>query len=69
MLHILTKAHTPGMGANRHTEVGGQKQYCQVSINTGNLTAVDLADIDRSCLEELLGHDAAVAVLSGSNAR
>ena len=65
MLHDLAQAHAARVRADGDALVGGQQQDRDVLVDAGHAARVDLEDAQRLRVEELLEHDAALAVLAG----
>src|SRR4029077_20944119 len=68
VLDVFAHADSAGMRAHRHPELGGQQQDGDHLVDTAQPAAVDLAEVDRSRLHELLEHHAVVDVLAGGHA-
>ena len=54
MNDVLTQTHTPGVGADGDTKLGGHQQDCEDLTHTGEPDGVNLAHIDSFRLEKLL---------------
>src|SRR5438552_446237 len=67
MLYILTQAHSTSMWTNRHPELCRHEQHGQHLIDAAQATAIDLAETNGAGLQQLLVHDAAVAVFAGGH--
>ncbi len=68
VLHVLAEAHAAGVRADRNAEFRGQQDDGEVLVHAGQAAAVDLANVHRLSLHELLKHDAILAVLAGGDA-
>ena len=68
MLHVLAQADAAGVRAHRHAELGGQQDDSQIFVHAAEAAAVNLAEIDRARLQQLLEDDAIRAVLAGGDA-
>ena len=68
VLHVLAQPHAAGVRADRHAELGGHQQHGDHLVDAAQAAAVDLAEVDRTRLEQLLEHDAVLHVLAGRNA-
>ena len=68
VLDVLAEADAAGVGADGDAEFCGEEDDGEVFVDAGDAAAVDLADVDGLGLEELLEHDAVVAVLAGGDA-
>ena len=68
MLHILAQSDAAGVRAHRNAILRSHQNNRQILIHARHPAAIDLADINRSGLQQLLEHDAVVAVLAGRNA-
>ena len=51
---MLAQTHTPGMGADRDSELGGHQQNREDLAHASEPDGVDLADVDCFRLEKLL---------------
>ena len=68
MLHVLAEADAAGMRADRDAELRRHQDDRQHLVDAGDAARVDLADVDRLGLEELLEDDAVLHVLAGRDA-
>jgi len=64
---ILAQADTTGVRADGYTKLGGHEQDGEDFGYAGKTARVDLDDVDRLGLQQLLEHDAVVRVLAGCN--
>ena len=65
MLGVLAQPDAAGVRADRHAELRGQQQHRQHLVDAAEPAAVELADVDRVELQQLLEHDAVLDVLAG----
>ena len=68
VLDVLAEADAAGVRADGDVELCGEEDDSQILVDAGYAAAVELKDIDGLGLEELLEHDAVVAVLAGGDA-
>jgi hypothetical protein len=68
VLNVFAEANAAGVGADCHVEFGGKEEDGEVLVDAGYAAAVELEDVDGLGLEELLEHDAIVAMLAGGDA-
>ena len=68
VLHVLAQADAAGVRADRHAELRGHQDHRQLLVHAAQPAAVDLAEVDRVRLEELLEDDAVRAVLARRDA-
>ena len=64
MLHILAKAHAPGMRTHGQTVLCGQQEYQQHLVDPSQPAGVDLHHVDGATQDELLEENAVLAHLS-----
>src|SRR5690606_35886641 len=67
VLDELAQADAAGVRADRDTELGRQQHVRDVLVRAGHARGVDLHDVDRAGLEELLEHDAVRDGLTGGD--
>ena len=67
MLDDLAEADAAGVRADRHAELGGQQQVGDVLVHPGDPAGVDLHDVDRAGLQQLLEHDRVGDMLAGGD--
>ena len=65
VLHVLAQADAAGVRADGHLELGGEEEDGEHLVDAAEPAAVDLRNVDRVGLEELLEHHPVVAVLAG----
>src|SRR5215204_3030709 len=68
VLHILAEADAARVRADGHAELLGHEQHGQHLVDAAEAATVDLAEADGPGLQELLEHDAVVAVLARGHA-
>ncbi len=68
VLDVLAETDAASVGADGDIEFGGEQDDGEVLVDAGYAAAVELEDVDGLGLEELLEHDAVVAVLAGGDA-
>ena len=68
MLDVLAEADAAGVRADGDVELCGEEDDGEILIDAGYTAGVELEDVDGLGLEELLEHDAVVAVLAGGDA-
>ena len=68
MLDNLAQPDTAGMRAHRDSEFGREQQVGDVLVDACHAACVDLHDVDRASLEELLEDHPVGDVLAGSDA-
>ena len=68
MLDIFAETDSAGMRTDRDAEFCREKDDREVFVDSGDPATVDLTDVDGSGLQELLEHDAVVAVFAGRDA-
>src|SRR5919197_2722825 len=64
VLDVFAQADAAGMRANRNAELRGEEEYGEHLVHTADPARVDLADVDRLRLEELLEHHPILDVLA-----
>ncbi len=69
MLDILAQAQAARVWADGHAEFGGEQQHRQHFIDAAESAAIKLAEVHGFGLQELLEHDAIVAMLAGLRRR
>ena len=67
VLHHLAQADAAGVRADRHAELGRQQQDRDVLVDPADPAGVDLHDVDRPGLQQLLEHDRVGGVLAGGD--
>ena len=65
MNNMLAQTHTPGMGADRDTKLGGHQQNSKNLTHTSEPDGVDLADVDGFGLKKLLEDHPVMCVFTG----
>ncbi len=65
MLGVLAQPDAAGVRADRNAELRGEEKNRQHLVDSPQPATVELADIDRLELEELLEYDAVLDVLAG----
>ena len=65
MLHHLAQADAAGVRAHRHAELGRQEQDGEVLVHAADPAGVDLDDVDRLGLQQLLEDHTVLHVLAG----
>src|SRR6478672_5442268 len=68
VLNILAEADSSGVRADRFVKLCGQQKNGKVFVDAGDTAAIKLDDVDGVGLEELLEHDAVMAVLASGYA-
>src|SRR5204863_30179 len=68
VLHVLAQAHAARVRADRHAELRGQEQHGDTFVDAAQPASVELAEAERTGLQELLEHDEVVVVLAGRHA-
>src|SRR5207302_8783180 len=68
VLGILAEADAGGMRADRHAELRSHEQDGEYLVRATEAAIVELAEVDRFRLQELLEHDSVVRVLAGRDA-
>ena len=68
MLHVLAQADAAGVRADRDAELRRHQDHREVLVHAAEAAAVDLAEVDRARLQQLLEDDAVRAVLAGRDA-
>src|SRR5713101_4377271 len=68
VLHVLTEPDATGVRAHRNSELGREQQHRQHLVDAAQPAAVDLAEIDRAGLQQLLEDHAVLHVLTGGDA-
>lgn len=61
---MFAQTHTPGMGTDRDTKLGGHQQYRENLTHTSETDGVNLADIDCFSLEKLLENNSIVSMFT-----
>ena len=67
VLHQLAQSDAARVRAHRHAELGGEQQDRQVLVDARHARGVDLHEVDRAGLEQLLEHDAVGDVFAGGD--
>src|SRR6185436_1126643 len=67
VLDVLTQTYSASMGTNRNAKLRRHEQYGEHFINSSEATAVYLAEVDRSGLQQLFEHYAVVTVFTRSD--
>src|SRR6266850_2779543 len=68
MLHVLAEPDAARMWTNGHAELCGHQQHRQNLVDATQTAAINLAEVQSFCLQELLEHDAVVTSFAGSHA-
>ena len=68
MLHVLAQADAARMRTHRHAELRGHQQHDEHFVQTAETATVDLTEIDRLRLQQLLEDHAILAMLAGRDA-
>ena len=68
MLHHLAQSDTAGVRAHRHTELRGEQDDREVLVHSPDAARVDLHDVDRLSLKQLLEDDPVLDVLARRDA-
>ena len=68
MLDVLAQPDTAGVGANGDVELRREEKDRDRLVDATDATGVELADVDRLGLEELLEHHPVLDVLAGRDA-
>lgn len=67
VLHQLAQSDATGVGADRDAVLGREQQDGEVLVHPGDPCGVDLDEVDRAGLEQLLEHDPVGDVLAGGD--
>jgi len=68
MLHVLAQPDAAGVRADGNAELGRQQQDGDRLVDAADAARIELADVDRARLEELLEDHAVLDVLTGRHA-
>ena len=68
MLDVFAETDATRMRADGDVEFGGEEDDGEVLVDSGYAATIELEDVDGPGLEELLEHDAVVAVFAGRDA-